>query len=244
MAKAAYLRIIISLLLIAAIAWGAVRAFSRWKALEGEVLKCEHEIDVLRSDVTAEKDASVGFNAMDGIQLEGRFDDLLGEVNALQFQALDFARTTGTTTTLDPSEKGFGCLNTDTGKFLLACDDVQPYLDGQKLKVRIGNPNAASYSGFTLNVKWGQKEPEPPSMAEDNNKWVKDYKEWKREDAKWMTGLQSKEISFTDNLKAGTWHSVDLVLSPAGSGDLGYIEIGMVAPVVSLTADDLDNQAQ
>ncbi len=57
---------------------------------------------------------------------------------------------------LNLSEKGYQRIDTDNGYFLLAVEDVMPYLDGYKLFFRIGNPSSATYKGFTLKGEMGQ----------------------------------------------------------------------------------------
>src|ERR1700682_3597867 len=46
---------------------------------------------------------------------------------------------------VDVSAQAYQCIDTNTGKFLISCDNVQPYADGQKLTFRIGNPNFVTF---------------------------------------------------------------------------------------------------
>lgn len=61
---------------------------------------------------------------------------------------------------LNPSTLGdFGLLRTDVGTFLISIDDVEPYLEGYKLKLKIGNITSATYGQFKLSIEWGPKRP-------------------------------------------------------------------------------------
>ena len=226
--------------------WGSAKALTRWKELHLEVsmLKSEEQslqsnVSLLKSDIDFEKTLRKPDEEIRKMDRErvNRIEEILSaRIDVLQ---ADFDSLSGATTTLDPSGNGFGRLNTDTGRFLIACENVQPYLDGDKVTVKIGNPNAADYHGFTLKVKWGQKEPEfPDSTSEPDDTWQKAHTKRKADDARWQAELQRKEIPFADLLKTGTWHTVEMVLSPVKSGGLGYIEIGMEAPTIGLSKDD------
>lgn len=202
--------------------------------LRSDVRSLHSQVSILKSH------ASVAETRLDMRRINDEMEDLREKRLSARMDVLaaDLDSLSGTTTTLDPSENGFGSVNTSTGRFLIACDNAEPYLDGERVRVRIGNPNAADYGGFTLKVKWGPKEPEPPNSDESDDAWNKDYAKWKTANANWRAGLQGKEVSFADLLKTGTWHSVEVVLTPVRTGDLGYIEIGMDAPSVSLSRDD------
>jgi hypothetical protein len=100
---------------------------------------------------------------------------------------------------------------------------VQPYLDGQKLQLRIGNPNLATYSGFKLKAKWG---PRYPTATDTPARWD----QWKR-------SVREKEIESTADLKPGVWNTVEIVLAPAKPDELGYIELSMTTNKVMLYQD-------
>jgi hypothetical protein len=121
---------------------------------------------------------------------------------------------------LDPTSlEGFQRIDTDTGFFFISLRDVKPYLDGYKLTIRVGNPISATYSGFVLNVKYGKK-------YNISDKTVS-YNDWEE-------SLNEKESSFSKKLKPGTWNTVEFILSPAKSEELGHIELSMKTDQVIL----------
>lgn len=111
-------------------------------------------------------------------------------------------------------------IDTDTGSFLIIVEDAVPYLDGYKVRLQIGNPSTAKYSGFKAKVKWAKKYNFPKFTAAF-------YREWRK-------SIQEKEVSFTDTLEPGTWNKVELILSPAGADQLGYFEVSLETETVAL----------
>ena len=118
--------------------------------------------------------------------------------------------------TLDPlNPKQYARVNSSSGFFLVSLQNVEPYLDGVKVRLNIGNPLSATYGGFKIKAKWGPK--------------------WNRVSVKeWQSALREKELSFTDSLESGRWNGVELILSPATPEDFGHLEIAIETDTVSL----------
>jgi hypothetical protein len=120
--------------------------------------------------------------------------------------------------TLDPTELwGFRRIQTNNGSFLLSLKNVEPYLDGVRVTLHIGNPSAADYKGFTLEAQWG------PRAPKDTEAWLK-----------WYDRLTKKEFSFTDTLSAGAWNEISFVLSPVPATQFGHLQVSMTTNIVSL----------
>ncbi len=60
--------------------------------------------------------------------------------------------------------KSYSYISTDKGVFLFAVDGVEPFLDGHKILLRIGNPMNMTFSGFKLKVRYGKRPPVSPSF--------------------------------------------------------------------------------
>jgi len=123
---------------------------------------------------------------------------------------------------------GFQRLTTDSGFFLIAINNVEPYLDGYKVTFSIGNPFSATYKNLKINVTWGKrlldalagKEKDPDAFMN------------------WQHNLHQKELSIPDELLPASWNRVKLVLTPAKSDDLGYISLTLNAGAVILRTPD------
>jgi hypothetical protein len=123
---------------------------------------------------------------------------------------------------LDPAEKGYQRLDTDNAFFFVSCEDAQPYLDGQKLTIRIGNPFAVRFVGFTVTVQWGRRY---TRNGADNISY-----------AMWKSGLKTKEFSFPTALEPARWSEVELILPATSVDQIGYLEVSMKTNTVSLSA--------
>jgi outer membrane murein-binding lipoprotein Lpp len=89
--------------------------------------------------------------------LQSRIDSLTTQTDALA-KSVDLLRNDANryqTIFLNTGDKGYNRLDTTEGTFLIALANVEPYADGYKLKLEIGNPFTATYSGFAINATWG-----------------------------------------------------------------------------------------
>jgi hypothetical protein len=137
---------------------------------------------------------------------------------------------------LDPSSKGYSVLDTGRGSLLISCDNAAPYLEGHRIKLRLGNPLNMQFSGFKLKFKFGRKPPalpgtgktKPQNSGKTIEQWQKDYQMWK-------TTLKSAEESFTDDLKPGSWTTVEATLPQTKPEDIAYLEIAIDTDRISLS---------
>jgi hypothetical protein len=126
---------------------------------------------------------------------------------------------------LDASHPGtYEDVATTAGHFLLSLETVEPYLDGFKVTLDIGNTSAAEYNGFKLNVQWAGTLPDydDPTFAKKADEWVK------------RTKTQTGDFPFLNALPPAAWTRVQLTLSPATPDDVKNIEIKMFVNSVSL----------
>ncbi len=121
------------------------------------------------------------------------------------------------------TEKGYAFLRTKLGQFLVSCDDMRVYGDGQKITLRIGNPHNITLNGPVLKVKWSPRPPlqdgKVPAQSEIDA-WVK-------------SGGQ-KEVKLTEAIRPGVWNRVDVVLAPARAEEVALIQIRISVDQVGL----------
>lgn len=141
-----------------------------------------------------------------------RVDTLELQVSVLQARPYQAA-------VLDPSEKGYSRVDTGQGFFPISVDNVEPYLDGYRVTLNIGNPQFAVYNGFTIKAKWGPQ-------------W--DFQKTGQSFSDWEKALREKDFTLADTLLSGSWNKVEFVLSPAKADEVGYIEVSMTTNEVSL----------
>lgn len=157
--------------------------------------------------------------------------DLKEQVSTLEKKVfmLEASKDAHTTAEFNPTgNKGYQRVDGNVGYFLVSLENVEPYLDGQKVTLLIGNPNNVVFNGFKLKVKWGLRFPklddstEPKSLQEALSAYA--------------SSTQEKEIKLTDTLKPGNWNKVSFTIAPAKADAFGRLEIGIVTDQVRLSS--------
>jgi hypothetical protein len=125
---------------------------------------------------------------------------------------------------LDTSSKGFQRLDTNCGTFWVMLDDIEPYPNGYKFVLSVGNPYYAIFTGMKTSVRWGRAFETKGSEKEiDANA----YEAWEKT-------LKGKEETFANELRPGTWNKMTIILAPANAEDLAYVEFSMSVEQVKL----------
>ena len=78
---------------------------------------------------------------------------------------------------LNLAERSYQRLDTDNGLFLISVQEATPYLNGYKVRLHIGNPSYATYSGFTAKAKWGKICGAATYSEASFNEWQKSLQE-------------------------------------------------------------------
>jgi hypothetical protein len=129
----------------------------------------------------------------DAVMIKGLTNDVVSlrdAVVALQRDSIQFSSVL-----LDPTSKAFSRIDANNGTFYILIDNSKPYLNGQQISVRIGNPQHVTFRGFELSMVWG--DPDPQTFK-----------------------LKDKTETFLTTLYPGTWTRVQTVLAPATGGEV------------------------
>lgn len=94
---------------------------------------------------------------------------------------------------IDAEHKGCGQIQTSFATLLITTDSAEPYLDGYKLKLRVGNPTSMLLSGLTVRGFW-------PDASKK--------------------GLTQRDYSLTSDLAPGVWSPIEIVMAPATADDM------------------------
>ena len=161
----------------------------------------------------AKDEAAVSSSASKIVHLETEIRSLRRDLLKIQVRQSRYDSVS-----LDPTEKGYGRIDTSSGFFLVSIKNAEPYLDGYKLQLRIGNPTAARYTGFKLSVSWQKPYPEQ-RQGESDEEFSKRQEQWAQEQP------HEKEFSFTETLYPASWNSVSLVVSPANAEEIKSLTV-------------------
>jgi hypothetical protein len=95
--------------------------------------------------------------------------------------------------TLDCKGKGFSSFIMKTPKLQMfaSCENVEPYLEGHKVTLKIGNPHSFSFGGISGELTYGKGYP-----------------------------YSTTEISFAGVLVSGAWTTLTVTISPSKPEDL------------------------
>lgn len=172
--------------------------------------------------------SSVGAAVESAANTKNEIGELSTKITQLETKVmmLEFQQNPYQTATFDPGDsKGYQRIDANVGTFLMTLENVEPYLDGQKITLLIGNPNNINFSGFKLKVKWGLRMPDMknPPGGDFRVAW----------DA-YQKSTKEKEQSFTETLRPGMWNRVKLTISPAPAAEFGRLEVTMRTDQVSL----------
>lgn len=105
-------------------------------------------------------------------------------------------------------EQGYGIAKTNFGAFTISTKAVTPYLDGFKVRLRIGNLTSADFNGAKVTVSWG-----PPFDEKNPDEYFKNQKK--------------REFSLTNKFSSGAFTDLEVVLTPAKPEDVKTLSVGI-----------------
>ena len=99
---------------------------------------------------------------------------------------------------------------------LVSLGKLDPYLDGYKVTLEIGNILSATFNGFDLTAIWGPR-----------FKTGGDYGSWNK-------ARKMKTFSQLGNLLPNRWTDIEIIFPATEAKDVGSIEIQVVINKISL----------
>jgi hypothetical protein len=147
-------------------------------------------------------------------------------VDDFWMRIVDLERASHRTVQLDPAAREFERLDTSLGTLAVAIRDVQPFADGVRVLLAIGNLTSAALGKVEINAKWGRRMPTHKTEKSGIAYW-KEYNLW-------AESLKQKTISLTHDLRPGHWNKVSLTLPDTPSQEFGYLEISIHSAAIAL----------
>ena len=105
---------------------------------------------------------------------------------------------------LQPGDSGYSTVRYDLGVFTAQLSNVEPYANGSRVTLKLGNPLFSAISGVKAKVEWGRTD---EKGAADND------------------SAKSKDITLSESLQPGAWTSTQIVLEGLPPTDLGFVRI-------------------
>lgn len=136
-------------------------------------------------------------------QLTTEIDSLKKEIGFLKLKDMF-----DSTAYLEPGSNGYSVIKTNQATLVISITDVEQFANGSKVTLQFGNLTSAKIMGLKANIDWG-------SVGEDGIP---------------VPGKEkSKEVTFNEDLKPGTWTNAKVVLDGTPPSNLGYIRISNVS---------------
>jgi hypothetical protein len=137
--------------------------------------------------------------------------------SSIQRQVEDIYKLQHETIELDPSSPGaFQRVDSRTGPLLVSLTNVEPYLDGFKVILKIGNPLAIEYKGFKMKANYSPRQ-------RSGEKWMD-----------WYNKRKAKEFSFSQSLYPGQWNIIELIFPDTKPDAFGWISLSLETDRISL----------
>jgi hypothetical protein len=146
-------------------------------------------------------------------ELTKQMNELRGELSVVS------ARVTALESgdaTVSAEEEGYDVAKTKFGPFTVSTRGATPYLDGYKIKLRIGNLTNANFNGAKLNVGWGL----PYSQNVNINTWSKSQK--------------TKTFDLTNVIRSGSFTDMEVALTPAKPDEIKQFTVGIELNILAL----------
>lgn len=105
---------------------------------------------------------------------------------------------------LTPNSAKYSIIDTDIGKLTVSLLNIQPYANGSKVTLRIGNLTTAHILGLKVNIDWGTVD----SQGNPNN-----------------SDARSREVSLGEIAFSGSWMNTDVVLEGIPPASLGFVRL-------------------
>ncbi len=115
------------------------------------------------------------------------------------------------------NDRGYVLTRTNTVNLLVSIFKCEPYLDGQRVYLNLGNPSSVLLIGVKMKVRWGRRLQKGEDLIT------------------WGDSLQTKEIDIPDQLLPGGWNPVSFIISPAALDQFEYLAISIETSQLQLS---------
>jgi len=109
---------------------------------------------------------------------------------------------------LEPGSQKFKVVTTQSGRFFVRLEQIEPFADGYRVTLAVGNPFGVAFTDTKVTLAWNTKEPS-------------DFLKY----GEWLKTKRSQEFSGSTELEPESWTKIPLVLSATKPDQLGYIEV-------------------
>ena len=130
---------------------------------------------------------------------------------------IDIAQLKQDSASFDPASPGsYQRINTDVGPLIVSLGSIEPYLDGYKVQLKVGNPLSVTFNGFVVRARWGPRYEKGQDYAAG------------------QAATQEKNTSRVEKLIPGSFASVDIILPSTVAKNVGFLSVGISVDQLSV----------
>lgn len=123
------------------------------------------------------------------------------------------------TAIFDPvSSQGYATLDAGVGKLMVSVEDIEPYADGVKVRLAIGNPNAVTLNGLKGEATYGPATSRIGAMPA----------------GEWSKRQRTSVLSIPDSLTPARWNKVTITLPGIAATDFGRLSLALTGNQVQM----------
>jgi len=178
---------------------------------DARITKLQNQVNELSSKLESVKATQKDFNDLADTNIMVVFNNV-GKIYE-RVSNLEKDKSRYTWAAVDPNSKGYSLLDSDLTRLLVVTENVEPYLDGYKIHLQIGNPCAADFTGFDL-IGYTYK--------------TNDI----------FGTMHTFTNNMTDVLKSKCWNRIDFILAPASAEELRNLALRVQTKTLSLVLPD------
>lgn len=147
-------------------------------------------------------------------------DSKIESLREQMLTAMDFKRSQEESAELDVGGR-MSSVRSESLGFLVSRRDCEPYLDGQKITLEIGNPHFVTLSEIEMEITYGAREPSGSHADDSLEKLIDDRIAWNR-------SLKKHRQAVPVDLKPGSWTRVEMIIAPVAQAEVAYLRIDRI----------------
>lgn len=105
---------------------------------------------------------------------------------------------------LTPGSDGYSIVQFELGRVTVSLKNIEPYANGSRVTLRIGNPTSATLEAVKAILEWGKVDAKGMPLSESE---------------------RQREVTFTRSVRPGAWTDVQAVLEGVPPVELGFVRV-------------------
>ncbi len=199
-----------------------------------EINEIKQDLEFIKSEVAylkaieEERHAAAAAAARSLLVLKSEINSMRAELDQVMHKT---AKQAPDSVRLNFDSQGYWPIETSAGTLFVSCRGAEPYLDGFKVTIDVGNPFFLTIEGEIETSLVRGATSGPGSDPQSQGGEEKNGSNPKQKDI-----IQRSRQAFPEGLKPGVWNRIVLIVKPANAHDLNSLFISIETTQVALKA--------